>query len=174
MIGSWVHGSMANALPQAIGAQLLYPKRQVISLSGDGGFSMLMGDFLTILQHDLPFKTLIYNNGTLGMVKLEMEVAGLPDHGVDFKGNINFAKIAEAVGVRGIRVEDPSDVRSGIEAWLSHNGPALLDVVTNPYELSMPPSVKLAQAVGYSLFMLKEVFGGNVAEPVELVESNLR
>jgi pyruvate dehydrogenase (quinone) len=136
------------------------PKRQVISLSGDGGFSMLMGDFLTILQHDLPFKTLIYNNGTLGMVKLEMEVAGLPDHGVDFKGKINYAKIAEAVGVRGIRAEDPADVRSGIEAWLAHDGPALLDVVTNPYEFSMPPivklAVKLAQAVGYSLFMLKK------------------
>jgi pyruvate dehydrogenase (quinone) len=174
MIGSWVHGSMANALPQAIGAQLLYPKRQVISLSGDGGFSMLMGDFLTILKHDLPFKTLIYNNGTLGMVKLEMEVAGLPDYGVDFKGNVNYARIAEAVGVRGIRVEDPADVRSGIEAWLSHDGPALLDVVTNPYELSIPPSIKIAQAVGYGLFMLKEVFGGHFTEPVELVESNLR
>ena len=174
MIGSWVHGSMANALSQAIGAQLLYPNRQVISMSGDGGFSMMMGDFLTTIQHRLPFKTIVFNNGTLGMVKLEMEVAGFPDYGVDFNGNISYAKIAEAVGVPGIRVEDPADVRSGIDRWLAHHGPALLDVVVNPYEISVPPVVKLSQAVGYGLFMLKEIFGGDAATPVELVESNLR
>ncbi len=174
LIGSFSHGSMANALPQAIGAQLLFPERQVISMSGDGGFSMLMGDFLTIVQHGLPFKTVVFNNGTLGMVKLEMEVAGLPDHGVDFKGNINFAKIAEAVGVPGIRVEDPADLRSAIDRWLSHRGPALLDVVVNPHELSMPPKVSLSQAWGFSLFMIKDVLGGDTAQPIELVESNLR
>jgi pyruvate dehydrogenase (quinone) len=133
-----------------------------------------MGDFLTIVQHGLPFKTVVFNNGTLGMVKLEMEVAGLPDHGVDFKGNINFAKIADAVGVPGIRVEDPADLRSAIDQWLSHKGPALLDVVVNPHELSMPPKVSVSQAWGFSLFMIKDILGGDTAAPVELVESNLR
>jgi pyruvate dehydrogenase (quinone) len=174
LIGSFGHGSMANALPQAIGAQLLFPERQVISMSGDGGFSMLMGDFLTVVQHGLPLKIVVFNNGTLGMVKLEMEVAGLPDYGVDFKGNTNFAKIAEAVGVPGIRVEDPADLRSSVEQWLAQKGPGLLDVVVNPHELSMPPKVSLSQAWGFSLFMIKDIFGGDTAAPIELVESNLR
>ena len=110
LIGSFRHGSMANAMPQAIGAQLAFPGRQVVSLSGDGGFSMLMGDFLTIAQYDLPVKTVVFNNGTLGMVKMEMLVAGMPDFGVNLK-NPDFARMAEAVGVPGIRVEDPGDLR---------------------------------------------------------------
>jgi pyruvate dehydrogenase (quinone) len=131
---------MANALPQAIGAKLLYPNRQVVSLSGDGGFAMLMGDFITLSQYELPVKTVVYNNGALGMVKLEMEVDGLPDYGTDLK-NPNFAKMAEAMGVTGIRVEDPTEVRPAIERMLRHDGPVLVDVVTNPSELSMPPKV---------------------------------
>ena len=105
LIGSFNHGSMANAMPQAIGAQLAFPKRQVISMSGDGGFTMLMGDLLTLAQYELPIKLIVYNNSTLGMVKLEMRVAGYEDFGVDFK-NANFAKMAEAVGIRGFRIED--------------------------------------------------------------------
>src|SRR6202049_4443787 len=131
LIGSFNHGSMANAMPQAIGAQLAFPKRQVISLSGDGGFTMLMGDLLTLAQYELPIKLIIYNNSTLGMVKLEMRVAGYQDFGVDVK-NPNFAKLAEAVGIRGFHVEDPADLRASLKEALRHEGPVLVDVVTDP------------------------------------------
>jgi hypothetical protein len=172
LLGSFVHGSMANALPQAIGAKLLYPNRQVVSLSGDGGFAMLMGDFITLSQYELPVKTVVYNNGALGMVKLEMEVDGLPDYGTDLK-NPNFAKMAEAMGVTGIRVEDPTEVRPAIERMLRHDGPVLVDVVTNPSELSMPPKVSAKQAGGFALYMLKETLSGHGDDMVQMIESNL-
>jgi pyruvate dehydrogenase (quinone) len=121
LIGSFNHGSMANAMPQSIGAQLAFPKRQVISMSGDGGFTMLMGDLLTLAQYDLPIKLIVYNNSTLGMVKLEMRVAGLEDFGVDVK-NPDFAKMAESMGIRGFRVENPRDVKSSLESALCHQG----------------------------------------------------
>ncbi|MFQ5949028.1 MAG: ubiquinone-dependent pyruvate dehydrogenase, partial [Acidimicrobiia bacterium] len=135
LLGSFTHGSMANALPQAIGAQARYPGRQVISLSGDGGFTMAMGDFITLLQHDLPVKVVIYDNGSLGLVKLEQNVAGLPDFGTELN-NPNFAKVAEAMGATGIRVEDPSEVRPALERALATDGPVLVDVLTNPSELA--------------------------------------
>ena len=166
LIGSFNHGSMANALPQAIGAQTLSPDRQVVSFSGDGGLGMLMGDLLSLVQHDLPVKVVVFNNSTLGMVKLEMQVAGIPDFGTDFK-NFNFAKIAEGAGIRSFRVERSHEVRDAIQAALKHKGPALLDVVTNPYELSMPPAIVTEQAWGFSLFMMKEVLLGNVKEVFE-------
>jgi pyruvate dehydrogenase (quinone) len=166
LIGSFNHGSMANALPQAIGAQMLFPDRQVLSFSGDGGLGMLMGDLLTLVQHDLPVKVVVFNNSTLGMVKLEMQVAGIPDFGTDFKP-FNFAKIAEGAGIRSFRVERGADVRGALQAALKHKGPALLDVVTNPYELSMPPKIIGEQAWGFSLFMMKEVMLGNVKEVFE-------
>lgn len=172
LLGSFVHGSMANALPQAIGAKLLYPNRQVFSLSGDGGFAMLMGDFITLSQYDLPVKTVVYNNGALGMVKLEMEVDGLPDYGTDLK-NPNFAKMAEAMGVTGIRVEDPTEVRPAIARALEDDGPVLVDVVTNPSELSMPPKVSIKQAGGFGLYMLKETLAGHGDDMVQTIESNL-
>ena len=172
LLGSFVHGSMANALPQAIGAKLLYPDRQVFSLSGDGGFAMLMGDFITLSQYDLPVKTVVYNNGALGMVRLEMEVDGLPDYGTDLK-NPNFAKMAEAMEVTGIRVEDPTEVRPAIERALKHDGPVLVDVVTNPSELAMPPKTSVKQAKGFSLYMLKETLSGHGDDMVEMIESNL-
>ncbi len=150
-----MHGSMANAMPQAIGARLLHPDRQVISVSGDGGFAMLMGDFITLSQYDLPVKIVVYNNGALGMVKLEMEVDGLPDYGTDLK-NPNFVKMAEAMGVTGIRVEDPTEVRPAIDRALGHDGPVLVEVVTNPSELSMPPKASIKQAEGFSLYMMKD------------------
>jgi pyruvate dehydrogenase (quinone) len=166
LIGSFNHGSMANALPQAIGAQMLFPDRQVLSFSGDGGLGMLMGDLLTLVQHDLPVKVVVFNNSTLGMVKLEMQVAGIPDFGTDFKP-FNFAKIAEGAGIRSFRVERGADVRGALQAALKHKGPALLDVVTNPYELSIPPKIIGEQAWGFSLFMMKEVMLGNVKEVFE-------
>jgi pyruvate dehydrogenase (quinone) len=173
LIGSFNHGSMANALPQAIGAQLLSPGRQVISFSGDGGFGMLMGDLLTLVQHDLPVKVIVFNNSTLGMVKLEMQVAGIPDFATDFK-NFNFAKIAEGAGIRSFRVERATDVREALRAALRHKGPALLDVVTNPYELSMPPKITGEQAWGFSLFLMKELMLGNVKEIFEELKTNVK
>ena len=173
LLGSFTHGSMANALPQAIGASVLYPNRQVISLSGDGGFTMLMGDFITLSQHGLPVKVVVYNNGSLGMVKLEQNVAGLRDFGTDLK-NPDFAKVAEAMGATGIRVEDPGQVRPAIERALATDGPVLLDVLTNPGELSMPPKTTFAQAQGYSLYLLKELLGGGAGDVVETLDSNIR
>jgi pyruvate dehydrogenase (quinone) len=173
LLGSFTHGSMANALPQAIGAQLLYPGRQVISMSGDGGFAMLMGDFLTLTQYDLPVKVVVFDNSALGMVKLEMEVAGIPDWGTDLK-NPNFAKMAEAIGVLGVRIEDPVEVRAGLARALAHPGPVLVDVVTDPNALSMPPHVTVQQAAGFALSMAKLTLSGHVDAVVDTIESNLR
>jgi len=164
---------MANALPQAIGAQVRFPDRQVICLSGDGGFAMMMGDFLTLVQYDLPVKVVVYNNGSLGLVKLEQNVAGLREFGTELK-NPNFAKVAEAMGATGIRVEDPSEVRSAIERALAIDGPVLVDVLTNPSELSMPPKSSITQAKGYGLYLLKEILGGGAEGVIEELSSNLR
>ena len=134
LIGSFWHGSMANAMAQAIGAQASFPKRQVISLSGDGGFTMLMGDFLTLAQLGLPVKVVVFNNGTLGFVEVEQRATGFLDFGTTFQ-NPNFAAMAEAAGIRGIRLEKPGDVEAGIAAALAHNGPVLVDAVVNRNEL---------------------------------------
>jgi pyruvate dehydrogenase (quinone) len=173
LIGSFMHGSMANALPQAIGAQCAFPGRQVISMSGDGGLAMLMGDLLTLTQYDLPIKVMVFDNSVLGMVKLEMEVNGLPDWGTDLK-NPNFAKLAEAIGIMGIRIEDPGDVRSGIKKALEHSGPALIDVVTDPNALSMPPHVTAEQVKGFGVAMMKLALSGHIDEVVDTVEANIR
>jgi pyruvate dehydrogenase (quinone) len=174
LLGSFNHGSMANALAHAIGAQLTHATRQVVAFCGDGGFSMLMGDILTVRQYELPIKVIIFNNSALGMVKLEMQVAGLPNYGTDFKPDVNYARIAEAAGILGVRVEDPASLHDAVQQVMQHKGPALLDVVTNPYELIVPPNVTLKQAWGFSLFMLKETLGGYASDTVELIESNLR
>jgi pyruvate dehydrogenase (quinone) len=171
LLGSFNHGSMASAMPQAIGAQVAFPERQVISLSGDGGFSMLMGDILTIYQYNLPVKIVVYNNGSLGFVALEMKVIGMPPFGTDLK-NPNFAKMAEAIGIMGIRVEKSEDVPSAIEKALAHNGPVLLDVLTNPTELSMPPKIDLEQAKGFSIYMLRQILLGDGAEVWDTVKTN--
>jgi pyruvate dehydrogenase (quinone) len=171
--GSFTHGSMANALPQAIGAQLAHPERQVISLSGDGGFSVLMGDFLTLYQHDLPIKVIVYENGAFGMVKLEMQVAGLPDWQTDLR-NPDFAALARSIGFLGIRVEEPEGVRPALEEALRHEGPALVDVVTDPNALSMPPHVTADQIEGFGLAMLKKSLSGHIDEVLETIESNVR
>jgi pyruvate dehydrogenase (quinone) len=164
---------MANALPQAIGAQLSYPGRQVIAMAGDGGLAMLMGDLLTILQYDLPIKIVLFDNGALGMVKLEMEVAGLPDWQTELK-NPNFAKLAEAIGMIGVRIENPADLRSGLKRALQHSGPALIDVITDPNALSLPSHITAEQVEGFALTMGKLVLSGQVDEVVETVEANLR
>jgi pyruvate dehydrogenase (quinone) len=172
LIGSFWHGSMANAMPQAIGAQCAFPGRQIISLSGDGGFSMLMGDFLTLVQVGLPVKVVVFNNSALGFIELEQKSTGFLNTGTDFK-NPNFAAMAEAAGVRGIRIERPEDVESGIAAALSHDGPVLVDAVVNRMELAMPPKVQLQMAKGFSLYMLKAVLDGRAGDLIELGRSNV-
>ena len=171
LLGSFTHGSMASAMPQAIGAQLAFPNRQVISLSGDGGFAMLMGDLLTIFQYNLPVKLVIFNNYSLGFVAMEMKVAGLPPFGTDMK-NPNFARMAEAMGIRGIRVENPDDLPEAIDETFRHSGPVLLDVVVNPTELSMPPKVTFEQAWGFGMYMMRDTLRGDVSEVVETIKSN--
>src|SRR5580658_2160971 len=172
LIGSFWHGSMANAMPHAIGAQALFPDRQVMSLSGDGGFTMLMGDFLSLVQLGLPVKVVVFNNGALGFIELEQKSAGFPNIGTDLK-NPNFAAMAEAVGVRAIRLERPSDVEAGIAAAFAHDGPVLVDAVVNRTELAMPPAITLEMAKGFSLYMLQAVISGKLDEVVDLAKSNL-
>ncbi|ACU97287.1 pyruvate dehydrogenase (quinone) [Saccharomonospora viridis] len=173
VIGSFTHGSMANAMPQAIGAQLPERGRQVIAMAGDGGFSMLMGDFLTIVQYGLPVKVVVFNNSSLSMVDLEMLVAGLPPHGTEYP-DVDYAAIARAAGAHGVRVEDPKDVRSGLREALDHDGPALVDVVTDPNALSMPPRITGQQLTGFALATSKMVLQGGVGRMVQLARSNLR
>jgi pyruvate dehydrogenase (quinone) len=172
LLGSFWHGSMANAMAQGIGAQAAYPGRQVISLSGDGGFTMLMGDFLTLVQHGLPLKVVVFNNGTLGFVELEQQSTGFLDFGTGFK-NPNFAAMAEAVGIKGIRLEDPGEVNDGIATALAHDGPVLVDAVVNRAELAMPPSITVEMAKGFTLFMVKAVLSGRGDEVVDLAKTNL-
>jgi pyruvate dehydrogenase (quinone) len=172
LIGSFWHGSMANAMPQAIGAQAAFPDRQVISLSGDGGFTMLMGDFLSLVQLGLPVKVVVFNNGALGFIELEQKSAGFLNEGTELK-NPNFAAMAEAVGVRGIRLEDPVGVDAGIAAAFAHDGPVLIDAIVNRTELAMPPAVTLEMAKGFSLYMLRAVMSGRTDEVIDLARSNL-
>jgi pyruvate dehydrogenase (quinone) len=172
LVGSFWHGSMANALAQAIGAQAAHPGRQVISLSGDGGFSMLMGDFLSLVQLGLPVKVMVFNNGALGFIELEQKSTGFLPFGTDLK-NPNFAAMAEAVGVRGIRLEDPAEVDQGIAAALADDGPVLVDAVVNRTELAMPPSITAEMAKGFTLYMVKAVISGRADEVIDLARTNL-
>ncbi|MFC6066887.1 pyruvate dehydrogenase [Streptomyces ochraceiscleroticus] len=173
VIGSFTHGSMANALPQAIGAQLTDRRRQVVSMSGDGGFSMLMGDFLTLVQHNLPVKVVLFNNSSLGMVELEMLVAGLPSYGTGNQ-NPDFAAIARAAGAYGVRVEKPKHLRGALRDAFKHNGPALVDVVTDPNALSIPPKISADMVTGFALSAGKIVLDGGVGRMVQMARSNLR
>jgi pyruvate dehydrogenase (quinone) len=173
ILGSFNHGSMANAMPQAIGAQTAYPDRQVISLSGDGGLSMMLGELLTIAQYQLPIKVVLFDNQRLGMVQLEQEAAGLPHYGVELK-NPNFAALAKAVGLTGLRVEDPAEVRPALEQALATEGPVLVDVVTDPNVLSMPPKATIEQAKGFALAMTKMAFTGELDDVADTVMANWR
>jgi pyruvate dehydrogenase (quinone) len=172
MLGSFTHGSMANALPQAIGAQSAYPGRQVITLSGDGGLAMLLGDLLTLPQLKLPVKVVVFNNSSLGFVELEMKAAGLLDYGTDLV-NPDFAKLAESAGILGVRVEKPEELRPALVKALEHDGPALVDVIVNRQELSMPPTISAEQALGFSLYMIKAVLSGKGDEVIDLAKTNL-
>ncbi|MET3804046.1 pyruvate dehydrogenase (quinone) [Nakamurella sp. UYEF19] len=173
LIGSWVHGTMANALPQAIGAAKTYPGRQVISLSGDGGLAMLMGELLTVKTHRLPVKVVVFNNSSLGMVRLEMMVAGDPPFETDHD-HVDFAAIARAVGFHAVRVEDPKDLPAALRSVLDHDGPALLDVVTDPDALELPPHLTKEEAAGFALSISKTVLGGGVGDMLHLAAANLR
>jgi pyruvate dehydrogenase (quinone) len=172
IIGSFNHGSMANALLQAIGAQASHPGRQVVSLSGDGGFTMMMGDFITLSQLNLPVKVVVLNNGTLGFVEMEMKAGGFLDVGCELK-NPNFASMAEAMGVKGIRVEKPQDLEAALREALAHPGPALVDVVSARQELVMPPKTTLEHALNFGLFMARAVLDGRGAQLVDLAKVHL-
>lgn len=172
IVGSFNHGSMANAMLHAIGAQMAFPDRQVISFSGDGGFTMMMGEFVTLLQHNLPVKIILLNNGTLGFVELEMKANGFLDFGCDLK-NPNFAAMANAMGIKGIRVERPQDLEAAVKEALAHPGPALVDVVSVRQELIMPPATTLEEAHKFGLFMLKAVLDGRGGELIDLAKTNL-
>jgi pyruvate dehydrogenase (quinone) len=173
LLGSFNHGSMANAMPQALGAQAAFPGRQVVSLSGDGGFAMLMGDFLSLAQLGLPVKVIVYDNGSLGFVAMEMKASGYLDTNTDL-ANPDFAAMANAMGVLGLRVEQSADLAPALRKAFSHDGPVLVDVVTAKQELVLPPKVQLEQARGFSLYMLKAIINGRGDEVVELAQTNWR
>ena len=172
LLGSFNHGSMANALPQAIGAQSSHPGRQVVTLSGDGGLSMLMGDLLSLRQLDLPVKLIVFNNGSLGFVELEMKATGFLSHATDLV-NPDFTQIAQGSGLLGIHVDDPEQVRPALERAFAHKGPALVDIAVNRHELAMPPSLKLDQVVDFNLYMIKAILNGRGDEIIELARTNL-
>jgi pyruvate dehydrogenase (quinone) len=172
LLGSFSHGSMANALPQAIGAQVAFPSRQVITFSGDGGLAMLMGDLLSLKQLNLPVKLVVFNNSSLAFVELEMKAAGILDYATELQ-NPNFADIARAAGLFGVRVEDPGELQESVKRALEYDGPALIDIVTAREELAMPPTIELKQAVGFSLYMAKAVLSGRGDEIIDLAKTNL-
>jgi pyruvate dehydrogenase (quinone) len=172
LVGSWAHGSMANAMAHAIGVQAAQPGRQVISMSGDGGFAMLMGDLITLTQMKLPVKVVIFNNGVLGFVALEMKASGFVETGTDLQ-NPDFAAMARAMGIHAVRVEDPGDLPNAIRDVLAHDGPAVLDVVTAKQELSMPPTIGVEQMKGFSLWVLRAVMSGRGDEVLDLAKTNL-
>nr|WP_120799321.1 ubiquinone-dependent pyruvate dehydrogenase [Thiocapsa rosea] len=172
LLGSFNHGSMANAMPQALGAQAAYPGRQVISMSGDGGLSMLFGDLITAVQLKLPIKILVLNNGTLGFVEMEQKAAGYLPENVGLE-NPDFARVATAIGLMGIRVESSEDLEGALRQAFAHDGPALVDVVSNRQELSMPPAIGIEQAKGFALYSLDAILNGRGDELLQLGRSNL-
>jgi pyruvate dehydrogenase (quinone) len=172
LVGSFNHGSMANAMLHSIGAQTAFPGRQVVSLSGDGGFTMMMGEFVTLLQHQLPVKIVLLNNGTLGFVELEMKAGGFLDTNVALT-NPNFAEMAQAMGIKGIRVERPDDLKGALTEAFRHDGPALVDIVSARQELVMPPTTTADEAAHFSLFMMKAVLDGRMSELIDLAKVSL-
>jgi len=173
LIGSLLHGSMANALPMALGAQVAYPGRQVVSVSGDGGLSMLLGELITATMYDLPIKVVVFNNSTLGMVKLEMLVNGLPDFQTDVP-DTNYAEIARAIGFHAERVEDASRLEGAYREAFAAPGPALVEVITDPNALSLPPAITGGQVVGFATAMSKIVLNRGIAEAFSMATSNMR
>jgi pyruvate dehydrogenase (quinone) len=172
LLGSFTHGSMANALPHAIGAQASNPGRQVIAMSGDGGLSMLMGDLLSLRQHELPVKVVVFRNDSLAFVELEMKAGGFVDYATRLH-NTSFAKIAEGAGCLGLSAETVDEVAPAIARALKHDGPALVEIPVPRQELSMPPTITFEEAKGFSLFMLKAVLNGRGDEIIDLARVNL-
>ena len=173
LIGSFLHGSMANALSHAIGAQVSHPHRQVISVSGDGGLSMLLGELVTARMHNLPLKVIVFNNSTLGMVKLEMLVGGLPDFGTDVH-DVNYAGVAESIGFHSERVDDPRNLREAFQKAFDVDGPALVEIITDPNALSLPPEITGEQLIGFATAMSKIVLNRGAGEAVSMATSNMR
>lgn len=178
VIGSFWHGSMANAVPHAIGAALAArddggPQRHVVAMAGDGGLSMLLGELITLKHYDLPVKVVLFDNATLGMVRLEMLVDGLPSYATD-SPSIDYAAVAQAVGIPAVRVEQPGDIRPALQQAFAHDGPALVDLVTDPRALSLPPRITRKQVTGFTAAMSKEVLGGGIGEVMAMARSNLR
>jgi pyruvate dehydrogenase (quinone) len=173
LVGSFNHGSMANGLSQAIGAQATYPARQVIALCGDGGLAMLLGELLTLHQQQLPVKIVVFNNGALSFVELEMKAAGIPTFGTDLV-DPDFAGIARAAGLSGARVEKASELDDALRAAFAHDGPALVDVRVARQELSLPPKLTYEQIKGFTLFATRTILSGEGSELIELARTNLR
>ena len=173
LIGSFNHGTMANALPQAIGVQASHPGRQVVALCGDGGLAMLMGELLTLRQQHLPVKLVVFNNGALGFVELEMKADGIVTYGTDLD-NPSFADVARAVGIHGVRVEHPSDLEDGLRTAFAHDGPALVEVMTVRQELAIPPKITTDEAAGFTLWATRSVLSGRGDEVLKVAKSNLR
>ena len=172
IVGSFNHGSMANAMLHAIGAQTAFPNRQVISMSGDGGFTMMMGEFISLSQLGLPVKVVVLNNGALGFIEIEMRATGFLDVGCDLK-NPNFAAMANAMGIKGFRVERPQDLKGALAEAFAHDGPALVDVVSTSEELIMPPTTTVDEAYHFGLFMVKAVLDGRGRDLIDLAKVNL-
>ena len=172
LIGSFSHGTMANAVPHAIGAQAAFPGRQVVALAGDGGLAMLLGELLTLRQQKLPVKIVVFNNASLNFVELEMKAAGIVNYGTALD-NPNFAEVAKAVGLFGQRVEKPDDLEGALKAAFEYDGPALVDVVTARQELSVPPAITVEQAKGFTLYALRTIVSGRGDELVDLADTNV-
>lgn len=173
LIGSFTHATMANALPQAIGVQANQLDRQIVALSGDGGLAMLLGELITLRQQQLPVKVVVFNNGALSFVELEMKAAGIMNYGTDLE-NPDFAGIANAAGLLGVRVERAADLEGALSAAFAHNGPALVDVQTARQELALPPKITLEQAKGFALYATRTILSGGGDEILELARTNLR
>ena len=173
LLGSFNHGSMADALPLAVGAQASHPTRQVVSLSGDGGLARLMGELLTLRQHHLPVKVVVLNNGSLGFVELEMKADGIVTFGTDLD-NPSFAEIAGAVGLHGVRIEHPGELQQGLREGLAHEGASVIEVLTERQELSIPPRITVSQAQGFTLWATRSVLSGRGDEVLEVARTNLR
>jgi pyruvate dehydrogenase (quinone) len=172
LLGSFSHGSMASAVPHAIGAQAAFPNRQVVTLSGDGGIAMMLGDLLTLRQQKLPIKVVVFNNGALAFVELEMKAAGIVNYATDLD-NPSFAQVAAAIGMHSVRVEQPSELESALRTAFAVPGPALVEVMVNRQELSMPPHISIDQMKGFSLYMAKSILSGRGDQIVDLAKTNV-
>jgi pyruvate dehydrogenase (quinone) len=173
LIGSFNHGTMANALPQGIGVQAAQPGRQVVTLSGDGGLAMMLGELLTLRQQQLPVKLVVFNNSALSFVELEMKAAGIVNYGTELH-NPDFGALARAAGLHGATVQTPDQLEPALREAFAHDGPALVDVHTARHELSLPPKIKLEQVKGFTLYATRTILSGRADEIVELARTNIR